>query len=293
MRIFTLAERPLKLNLHMHTTRSDGELMPLEALKAYEAAGYDAVAITDHRVVSAEKNYRGEMLILPGIEWDARLKRHGEALHLLGIGMGEGFGFTRPDQGDSQDFIDAVHQAGGLAYLCHPHWSMNRLETILSLQQLDGAEVYNAVSRPPYNPDRADATFLLDLAAAEGCLLPTIATDDCHYYGQDAYDSFIYLNAKKDRTSVMAALKARDYHASQGPRILSADYENGVVTVKTSPVSHITFHSDLPWAPERCVSGEGLTQASYRVHPGYGERFVRVVVTDREGKKAWLNPFRV
>ncbi len=293
MRFFALDEKPLKLNLHMHTTMSDGERMPLEALKAYEQAGYDAVAITDHRVLTIEKSYRGGMLLLPGMEWDVRVKRHGEAVHLLGIGMGEGFSYARHADDSAQGFIDAVHQSGGLSYLCHPHWSMNRLDTLLAMKRLNGVEIYNSVSHPPYNPDRADATYLLDLAASEGMLLPTIATDDSHYYGQEAFEGFIYLNARKNRASIMAALKNGDYHASQGPRILEAHYENGFVNVKTSPVRHITFHSNMPWAPQRCVSGEGLTQASYQVRLDYGERFVRVVAIDQAGKKAWLNPIQV
>lgn len=293
MPYFTLADSPLKLNLHMHTTQSDGKLAPLAALERYEAAGYDAVAITDHRTLTLERGCRGEMLLLPGIEWDVRLEGRGEAIHLLGVGVDEGFSYARKAADDAQGFVDAAHQAGGLCYFCHPHWSLNHPETLMGLRHLDGVEVYNGVSIPPYNLDRADATFLLDLAAAEGCLLPTIAADDSHHYGQEIFTGFIYLNAQKSRDSILAALKAGNYHASQGPRILSARYEDGAVTVETSPVRHIAFHSNLPWAPSRCVSGENLTRAKYRVHPELGERFIRVVAIDHQGKKAWLNPVSI
>ena len=38
-----------KGNLHMHTTRSDGKVTPEEAKKIYYQAGYDFIALTDHR----------------------------------------------------------------------------------------------------------------------------------------------------------------------------------------------------------------------------------------------------
>ena len=291
MRIFSLADRPLKVNLHMHTNLSDGKQSPLLALQAYEDAGYDAVAITDHRTVTTVPDYRDDMLVLPGMEWDVNLNRGGEVIHLLGIGMAEGFSYERQRENDAQRFADAVRKAGGLCFFCHPHWSMNRVETLLSMKGLSGAEIFNGVSRPPYNLDRADATFYLDMAASEGCLIPTIATDDSHHYGLEAFTGFIYLNAQKNRDSVMAALKAGNFLASQGPKIHSVSLEESQVRVETSPVSHITFHSNLAWTPQRCVSGDQLTRASIQINPKM--RFIRVVVIDDKGRRAWSNPFRV
>ncbi|MGI6688054.1 MAG: PHP domain-containing protein [Christensenellales bacterium] len=266
---------------------------PLEALEVYEQAGYDAVAITDHRTLTLAPDYRGEMLLLNGMEWDVNLRRGGETIHLLGIGVGVDFHYSRQEENDAQGFIDAVEAGGGLSFFCHPHWSMNRVETILGLRGLAGAEVFNSVSRPPQGVDRADAGFFLDVAASEGCLLPTIAVDDSHAYVHEIFGGFIYLNAGKDEKSILMALQAGAYYASRGPRILSCDVDNGVVNVTTSPVRHITFHSNLPWTPKRCVSGEALTRASYQVCHDRGERFIRVVVIDEGGRKAWLNPFAV
>ena len=38
----------LKINLHLHTTQSDGHKTPEEAAAIYREAGYDIIAITDH-----------------------------------------------------------------------------------------------------------------------------------------------------------------------------------------------------------------------------------------------------
>ena len=63
----------------MHTTLSDGALDPVEAINIYREAGYDFIAITDHRKVG-HLWQDDSFLILPGVEWDttfimARLTR--------------------------------------------------------------------------------------------------------------------------------------------------------------------------------------------------------------------------
>ena len=40
-----------KVNLHCHTTISDGKLSPEEIKEAYKKKGYSAVAFTDHEVL--------------------------------------------------------------------------------------------------------------------------------------------------------------------------------------------------------------------------------------------------
>ena len=45
------AGRQYICNLHAHSTVSDGSLTPSALVAAYRAAGYDAVAITDHEVL--------------------------------------------------------------------------------------------------------------------------------------------------------------------------------------------------------------------------------------------------
>ena len=58
-----------KGNLHMHTTVSDGTLSPEEAVARYRAAGYDFVALTDHRTVNPPWEDE-DFLILSGAEYD-------------------------------------------------------------------------------------------------------------------------------------------------------------------------------------------------------------------------------
>jgi putative hydrolase len=69
------------IDLHTHSLFSDGELVPAELARRFEAAGYKAIAITDHgdqsnidliipRIASfcAEINRRTGIRVIPGIE---------------------------------------------------------------------------------------------------------------------------------------------------------------------------------------------------------------------------------
>ena len=54
-----------KGNLHMHTTLSDGKIIPEEACDIYWEKGYDFIAMTDHRKPSGAGVYKS-MLLIPG-----------------------------------------------------------------------------------------------------------------------------------------------------------------------------------------------------------------------------------
>ena len=76
----------LKVNLHMHTTLSDGSKTPEEATETYKKAGYDVVAITDHWI-HRDSGEIGGLRILSGAEYNIG---GGDAstgvYHILGIG---------------------------------------------------------------------------------------------------------------------------------------------------------------------------------------------------------------
>ena len=75
-----------RIDLHVHTTASDGTASPAEAVKLAREAGLSAIAITDHDTVSgyAEAAEAGEKYgveVVPGIEISTK---YGRAVHILG-----------------------------------------------------------------------------------------------------------------------------------------------------------------------------------------------------------------
>ena len=58
-------KRRLKACLHLHTTASDGDATPEQAMELYEKAGYDILAITDHYKYHTAGQY-GAMQLISG-----------------------------------------------------------------------------------------------------------------------------------------------------------------------------------------------------------------------------------
>lgn len=283
-----------KGNLHMHTTRSDGVLSPEAAIQRYHQMGYDFIAITDHRVRTCDTHWHENMLVLSGIELDFMLAN--QVVHLIGVGVSASVLPGGKSPLGPQSGVNHINVSGGVAILAHPAWSLNTPETIMSLHGLAAAEVYNAVSAPPFSGDRADSTSLLDVAAANGRLLNTVAADDSHHYRGEEGRGFIRVQADAlSEAAILSAIRDGRFHASCGPAIHSLRFEDGMVTVTCSPVEHIVFLSNLPWTPRRNVTGDGITQGSYAVKQdvGFPERWVRVVLIDKQGRKAWSNPIPV
>ena len=76
----------MKVDLHMHTTFSDGERSPEEVVELAVAGGLDVIAITDHDntlgVAPARRAARGRIRVIPGVEMSTRWR--GESIHILG-----------------------------------------------------------------------------------------------------------------------------------------------------------------------------------------------------------------
>ena len=75
-----------QIDLHVHTTASDGTFTPTEAVKLAHSLGLEAIAVTDHDTVAGfdEARKAGEKLgveLVPGIEISTHF---GRAVHILG-----------------------------------------------------------------------------------------------------------------------------------------------------------------------------------------------------------------
>jgi len=80
----------MKVDLHSHTTCSDGRNPPAELVRLAKAAGIDVLAVTDHDTTegireAAREGRRIGVRIVPGIEMSSRFGA--EDVHILGIGI--------------------------------------------------------------------------------------------------------------------------------------------------------------------------------------------------------------
>lgn len=157
---FTKEDYANKINLHIHTSCSDGEGDYNQVLQSAKEKGYRLISITDHNTVEAHRNVQDKIL-LTGVEFDCWFKY--VFIHLIAYGVDVNFPelqqFLAKNKKDTEavlprlftkrnvkKLIEVIHQAGGIAVLAHPacYWaiSLERLIKDLINIGLDGIEVY-------------------------------------------------------------------------------------------------------------------------------------------------------
>ena len=277
-----------KIALHLHSTLSDGKRTPEEIAEIYKAHGYDAIAFTDHWIYGDSKELCG-LHIISGCEYNYGVSNteNGGVMHIVGLGM-KCDPKTKRDA-TQQEIIDNIRNCGGMAVLAHPAWSLNTVEDYKALSGLEATEIYNAVSEQGQSL-RPDSSYFVDLLANEGHFPKILATDDSHYYG-DVDNCKGWIFAKCDEPSdeaILAAIRSGDTFASMGPELF-AKQEGNKIIIDTTPCSIIGILSNLSWAHGHVLRGEDLTHFEYEIKDN--ERWVRVEVSDKDGKRAWSNVY--
>lgn len=275
-----------KGNLHTHTTCSDGRLDPEAVISMYQNGGYDFLALTDHWKRS-QTMLQKDFLLLSGCEYDMGKTVQQGIFHIVGVGMKADPGLERGSALTPQKTVDAINNAGGIAILAHPAWSLDRPEDILAVDGLSGVEIYNSVSARPWNARPYSGAFV-DALAVEGKRIPCMAADDSHFYSGDEMNSFLMVKAQElTEEAILQSIRTGDFYATQGPRF-TIEKTGGVIHVTCSPVSEVVFFSDTVYAHDRVTKGNGICEAWYEVKPT--DTFVRAELLDENGKMAWSSP---
>ncbi len=271
----------VKLGLHIHTSLSDGRKSPEEAARLYAEEGYDAIAFTDHWLYGEAQRIAG-LSILSGIEYNTgTMDAASGVYHIVGVMMAKKPFIMR--SATAQEIIDAIHEAGGLAILAHPAWSLNTPEKIARLRNLDGIEIYNTVSDCSTNR-RGDSSLIIDMLGVEGKFYPLHAADDTHYFKEDLAKSYLMVECDTlERTALTDAIKKGKFYATQGPEIHLSREDDGFA-VRCSEAVEVVFMSNM-CAAKRVFVGDALTYVKYM--PRDGEKYVRAYVTDKQGRRAW------
>ena len=82
-----------KINLHIHTTYSDGKADFGQVVRNAKANGYELIAITDHNTVEGHKKFQDDIL-LTGVEFDCWCGY--VFIHLLAYGIDVNSEFLKP-----------------------------------------------------------------------------------------------------------------------------------------------------------------------------------------------------
>ena len=111
---FELPGNLYKVNLHTHTTQSDGDVELPVRVEQYKSHGYDILAVTDHEKTSEVAPFCTEdFLLISGMETHPKSSNPNMAYHLLCINVPVGMSFAK--EAAMEERMEALREAG--AYL--------------------------------------------------------------------------------------------------------------------------------------------------------------------------------
>ncbi len=315
----------LKGQLHAHTSASaDSKTSPEDVVRWYEDHGYDFVVLTDHNKITRVPS-SGSMLVIPGVELTQNLPTCTPApepgkqclLHVnaLFVASDAQLGqFPSGAAGTSraalyEKAIMLADQMKGLAQINHPnmHWATDaRLLTALAEQ---GAMFVEIANQSEDSDNAGDVTHphvesLWDQALTAGARMWGVATDDAHHYadaekvragGGQAFvgdRGFVMVRASKDPAQIRAALERGDFYSSTGVRFARVEVKDGRLEIDVAAGNPGEHHFAFIGR-----GGEFLGESrgrSGRFALDYAPAgYVRAVVTDQAGQKAWTQPITV
>jgi hypothetical protein len=283
---FESSGRWFKANLHTHTTVSDGKISPSQRVEQYRRAGYDVLALTDHHATNDILGLSDRrMLVVSGIELHPPCRLEKTSHHFVVLGVPHGFQ-VRKGAG-ANECIEQARKAGGVVILAHPFWTGLQFTAIKGLRGLSAVEVYNTTCAGCGRPcSENEWAYMLD----HGLRLPAVGVDDAHCAeGRDVFGSWTWLKMPARTVSnVLKAVRTGCCYASCGPVIHDFRVSGGKLRLRCSPAQAIHFSSGPGTGACRLAEGDDLVRHFSINVPKWS--YVRAVVTDARGRKAWTNP---
>jgi hypothetical protein len=135
----------LKVNLHAHTTYSDGTYTPAQLVDIYKNAGYDVLAITDHSTVAGYGEAFSEganigLTVIRGEEVTC-LWSDGSQKHVVALFINQSVDISGNSNVEIPVIFDAIHTQGGIGIVAHPWSSWSNWQNYTNEPWIDGWEV--------------------------------------------------------------------------------------------------------------------------------------------------------
>ena len=225
----------LRGNLHTHTTNTDGQNKPQTVINKYARLGHDFLAISDHDIYTAGKQYRTwnnkGMIMMPGNEISA------SGPHILLVAPDR---FGEPLM-PRQEVINRIDEGAGLAVIAHPNWmgefDGTKITQIQEWGGYHGLEIYNGlINRLQGSPY---CTNKWDLMLSQGRRLWGFANDDSHNDDDIGNGWNVVCARERSVSAIREALKAGRFYASSGVEISRIAVRGNRLTIETENARRI------------------------------------------------------
>ncbi len=285
--------RFFKGNLHTHSTLSDAIRGPEEVCQLYREGGYDFLSLTDHFLpkygfpIADTRDFRtNRFTTILGAEVHAPSTELGEMWHILSVGLPLDFEPTTAAETGPALAARCV-AAGAFVALPHPAWNGMTVGDADAIPCAHAVEVYNHTSH--VEEDRGDGTVMLDTLLSRGRRILGCATDDAHFKRNDWFGGWVMVKSETlEPEALVEALKAGRYYSSQGPEIHALQVSCTEVIVECSPATTIVALGR--GSAGAFSTSPGQTSARLPLDKFRKGGWLRVVVVDEAGRRAWSNP---
>ena len=295
--------RWFKGNTHAHTTKSDGDALPRQAVRWYQDHEYNFLVITDHDhltpVRTLDTDPADDFLLIAGEELGASVQK--KPVHVCGINLGREVASQRGETIAEalQKDIDTVRAAGGIPQINHPNWKWAFTDAEMrGLRDVRLLEVINA-NRDCNNAGaggRPGTEEIWDRLLTGGMRIWAVATDDTHtYFGDWTPEKacpgrgwIVVRAAELTPAAVTGALERGDFYASTGVVLKEVRAGEKEYAVEVEPESDFTYSVRFIGREGRLLQEVHGTKAAYAVRGDEG--YVRVKVVCSSGEVALTQP---
>ena len=293
-----------KGNLHTHTIHSDGDSSPEEVARWYKEHRYQFVALTDHNYFTDPGPLQAflgadERFLLIGGE-EVTSKYEAWPVHVNAFQVRRGI---EPQFGENvietiQRNVDAIRAAGAIPSLNHPNfrWGVSA-EELRSIEGLKLFEVYNG--HPATNDfgstEHVGLEEMWDMLLSSGRKSFGIAVDDAHVFKtispteSNPGRGWISVQAPDLSTeSIMGAIDRGNFYSSTGVELVEMSRGGVRLSFTVDAAEHVGYTTKFIGRDGRVLEKTGANPASLDLPDG--EPYLRAVVTDSNGLKAWVQP---
>lgn len=316
----------LKGQLHLHSSNSgDSATSPADVVHWYESRKYDFIVFTDHDRVTTVPS-TASMLVIPGVELTQNLKAceppappglwcllHINALFVTppaddAVPWAPAAGIDRV--GRYRRALSATRLMGGIAQLNHPNFEYSADAKLVTQLVRDGVtllEVANQAwdsNNDPHDGKHPSTEAIWDAVLSAGADVFGTATDDAHHY--DDADSararnesvfvgdlgFVMVRARKEPAAIREALAMGDFYASTGVILKRLERSAATLEIEVADRDSGSHQFVFTGKDGRVLARTEGRRATFHLGDAAGG-YVRAVVTDNRGRKAWIQPARV
>ncbi|MCK9266535.1 CehA/McbA family metallohydrolase [bacterium] len=265
-----------KGNLHTHTTNSDGVFSPEEICKLYKEQGYDFIAITDHHKITTVSEKPDDLLLIPSSEMSNKS-------HIVGLNLKEEFDETGMSD---QKIINEIVEQNGLAIMAHPYWRGTPSNDLIALDKYIGIEIYNNVCH--VSQGKGFSTVHFDDILQTGKQILGFASDDTHRENA-LFGGFIMVKAEElTLEGILEAIELGSFYSSTGVLINSCTLNDTTIHIKFDSALTADFIGHNGRGRRVSADNAEINEAEYQIKGT--EKYLRIEITDKNNKKAWVNP---